>query len=72
MYNIKESFLKLATNDRSDKMFLLTSIFVPKVLSAPSPGLYTYINHEKMCIKSDFKVIVLKLVAMTEVTRGFC
>ena len=42
--NFKEIFLKHATNDRSDKMFLLTSNFVPKGLSAPAPGLY-------ICIK---------------------
>ena len=35
--DFKENFLKLATNDRSDKMFLLTSNFVPKGLSAPAP-----------------------------------
>ena len=33
----------------------------PKGLSAPAPGLYTCIEHEKMCIKSDFKDILLKL-----------
>ena len=33
--DFKEIILKLATNDRSDKMFLLTSKFVPKRLSAP-------------------------------------
>ena len=43
--DFKEIFLKLATNDQSDKMFLLRSKFHPKGLSAPAPGLYT-------CIKS--------------------
>ena len=44
--DFKEIFFKLATNDRSDKMFLLTSTFRRKTgLSAPVPGLYT-------CIKS--------------------
>ena len=37
--------LKLATDDRSDKKFLLTSNFVPWGLYAPALGLYT-------CIKS--------------------
>ena len=37
--------------------------FVPKVLSTPAPGLYTCIKSCKMCIKSDFKEIFVKLVA---------
>ena len=37
--------LKLATDDRSDKKFLLTSKLCPLGLYAPAPGLYT-------CIKS--------------------
>ena len=41
----KEIVLKLATNGRSDKGFLLTSTFVPKGLSAPALGLY-------ICIKA--------------------
>ena len=41
-----EISLKLATNDRSDKAFLLTSKFcLLGGLSGPAPGLYT-------CIKS--------------------
>ena len=40
----KEIFLKLATNDQSDKVFLLTSKLCPKGLSAPAPGLYTRIK----------------------------
>ena len=32
-----------------------------KELSAPAPRLYTCIKHEKLCIKSDFKDIFLKL-----------
>ena len=36
-----EFVLKLATNGQSDKGFLLTSTFGPKVLSAPILGLYT-------------------------------
>ena len=59
--------LKLATDDRSDKRFLLTSKLCPLGLLhiyAPCPRA-TYIvhvlNHEKHCIKSDFKEISLKL-----------
>ena len=42
--DFKEIFFKLATNGQSDKGFLLTSTFVPKVLSAPTLGLYTCIK----------------------------
>ena len=38
------SDLKLATDDRSDKKFLLTSKLVPWGLMPPAPGLYTYIK----------------------------
>ena len=37
--------LKLATDDQSDKKFLLAAKLCPLGLSAPAPGLYT-------CIKS--------------------
>ena len=46
--------LKLATDDRSDKKFLLTSKLCPLGAVCPCPG-------EKKCIKSDFKEISLKL-----------
>ena len=52
--DFKDMFLKLATNGRSGKSFLLTSKFDPKGLSALAPGLYTYIKSLKMCIKSFF------------------
>ena len=42
--DFKEIVLKLATNGQSDKGFLLTSIFVPKGLSAHVLGLYTCIK----------------------------
>ena len=54
--------LKLATDDRSDKKFLLPSKLCP--LGDVCPLLWGYIhvlNHEKNCIKSDFKEISLKL-----------
>ena len=41
--DFKEIFLKLATNDRSDKMFLLTSKFCPQGVVGPCPGaIYMY------------------------------
>ena len=54
--------LKLATIDRSDEKFLLTSKFCPLGAVCPLPRGYTHVkNHEKNCIKSDFKEISLKL-----------
>ena len=49
--------LKLATNDRSDKMFLLVIKFRPQGVVSPCPGaIYMYKIMKKKCIKSDFKV----------------
>ena len=54
--------LKLATDDRSDKKFLLTSKLCPLGALCPLPQGYKHVlNHEKNCIKSDFKEISLKL-----------
>ena len=36
--DFEEIFFKLATNDRSDKMFLLTSKFHPQWVVSPCPG----------------------------------
>ena len=48
--------LKLATDDRSNKKFLLTSKL------CPLPWGYIHVlNHWKNCIKSDFKEIFFKL-----------
>ena len=61
---LQRHFFKLATNDRSDKMFLLTSKFCPQGVVSPCPGvIYMYKNYEKNYIKSDFIEIFLKLVA---------
>ena len=59
--------LKLATDDRSDKKKkkkknLLTSNFFPLGAVCPLQRGYIHaLNHEKTCIKSDFKEISLKL-----------
>ena len=54
--------LKLATDNRSDKKFLLTSKLCPLGAVPPPPWGYMHVlNHEKNCIKSDFKEISLKL-----------
>ena len=55
--------LKLATDDQSDKKFLLTSILCPLRAVCPLPWGYIYVlNHDKNCIKSDLKEISLKLI----------
>ena len=60
--------LKLATDDQSDKKFLLTSKLCPLGAICPLPRGYIFVlNHEKNCIKSDFKEISLKLA-----TNGLC
>ena len=65
--------LKLATDDRSDKKFLLTSKLYPLGTVCPLPRGYIHVlNHEKNCIKSDFKDIFWNLQQMTEVTRCSC
>ena len=54
--------LKLATDDQSDKKFLLTSKLCPLGAVCPLPQGYIYVlNHEKNCLKSDFNEISLKL-----------
>ena len=65
--------LKLATDDRSDKKFLLTLKLCPLEALCTLPRGYIHVlNHEKNCIKSDFKEIVLKLAAMGKVIRPSC
>ena len=54
--------LKLATDDRSDKKFLLTSKILSPGGCLPLPRVYIHVlNREKNCIKSDFKDIFFKL-----------
>ena len=54
--------LKLATDDRSDKKFLLTSKLCPLGALCHLPrGCIHVLNHGKNCIKSDFREISLKL-----------
>ena len=53
--------LKLATDDLSDKKFLLTSKLCPLGAVCPLPrGYIRVLNNEENCIKSDFKEISLK------------
>ena len=66
--------LKLATDDQSDKKFLLTSKLCPLGAVYPlSRGYIHVLNQEKKCIKSDFKESSLKLVKkIGKVVRPFC
>ena len=58
--------LKLATDYQSDKKFLLTSKLCPLEALCPLPLGYIHVkNHEKNCIKSDFKKI-------SKVIKPFC
>ena len=52
------------------RLFCWHKDFVHKGLSAPAPGLYTCGKTLKMCIKSEFKEICLKLA--TNVIGAFC
>ena len=45
--------------------------FVPKGFSALAPGLYTCIKSLKMCIKSDFEEISLKLATYEQREKAF-
>ena len=65
----KEICLKLATNGRSDKGFLLTSKVCPQGVSCPCSRLYTCIKIIKMCIKSDFEEIILKLATYGQIEK---
>ena len=55
--------MTLATNDRSDKMFLLTSKCHPQGVVSPCPKAICMYKIMKNCIKSDYREIFLKLVA---------
>ena len=58
--------LKLATDDRSDKKFLLTSKLCPLVAVCPLPRGYIHVlNHEKNLYK-------ITLQKMGKVIRPFC
>ena len=55
--------LKLATDDRSDKKFLLISKLCLLGVVCPLPWDYIHVlKHEKNCIKSDFKEIFFLIV----------
>ena len=60
--DFKDIFFKLATNEWSDKTFLLTSKLCPLRAGCLCPGaIYMCKIMKKKCIKSDFKEKILKL-----------
>ena len=74
MYKIRlqRHFLKLATNDRSDKMFLLTSKFRPQGVVSPCPGLYTCVKSwKKKMYKIRLQRDFFKLVANDQSDKRF-
>ena len=64
-------FLKLATHDLRDKMFLLTSKFCSQGVVSPCPGAIYMYKIMKKYIKSDFKESFLKLVANDRSDKRF-
>ena len=75
MYKIRLQrffFLKLAANGQSGKAFLLPSEFCPQRVVCLCPGaIYMWKNIKKMCIKSEFKEICLKLATNGRSDKGF-
>ena len=71
--DFKEICLKLATNGRSDKGFLLISKVCPQGVLWHSPRGYirTCIKSLKMYIKSDFEEIILKLATYGQREKDF-
>ena len=67
----KEICLKLATNGRSDKGFLLTSKVCLQGVFCPCPGAIYMYKIIKMCIKSDFEEIILKLATYGQREKAF-
>ena len=71
--DLKNIFLKLATNEWSDKTLLLTSKLCPLRAVCPCPGaIYMYKIMKKNCIKSEFKeIFFFKLVANDRSDKRF-
>ena len=53
------------------RAFCLNQKFVPKGLHALVPGLYTHIKSLKMCLKSVFEEIILKLATYWQREKTF-
>ena len=65
--------LKLATDDQSDKKFLLTSKLYPLEAVCPLPWGYIHVlNHEKIVQNQTSKRFFLNLQQIGKVMRPFC
>ena len=70
--DFKDIFFKLATNEWSDEMFLLTLKFCPVGAVCPCPGaIYRYEIIKKFVYNHTLKRFFLNLQQMNEVTRHF-
>ena len=69
---LQRDFFKLATNDRSDKMFLLTSKFRPQGVVCPCSGvIYMYKIMKKKLYKIRLQRDFLELVANDRSDKRF-
>ena len=74
MYEIRLQlyFVKLATNGKSDKAFMLTLGLVQKRAVCPCPRGYIHVEkHKEMNIKSESKEIWTKLETNARSEKGF-
>ena len=69
--NLKRFVWNLQQMVKVIRAFCWYQKFVPKGFSAFAPGLYTCIKSFKMCVKSYFKEIVLKLATNGQSDKGF-
>ena len=69
--NVYRFFYNCQQMGKVMKNFCWHQNFVPKGLSVPALGLYTCIKSFKMCLKSYFKEIVLKLATSGQGDKGF-
>ena len=56
---------------KEKRPFCCQQNFVPNMLSAPARGYIHVEKHEKTCLKSDFKELVLKLATNGQSDKGF-
>ena len=67
----KEICLKLLTNGRSDRGFLMTSKVCPQGTSCPCPGAVYMYKIIKICINWYFEEIILKLATYRQREKAF-
>ena len=71
VYKIRFLFLNLQRMGKVIRAFCWHQKFVPNGLYALAPGLYTCIKSLKMCIKSGFEEIILKLATYGQREKAF-